>query len=284
MLNGQRRFADPLGLMTIVRLHGAPITTVRVPRIPDAPFGRRAAALNQPPGISQEHGRTPLLVLKTGPMPDFSTQPYRILLVDDHALFREGIAGVLAVRLPDAVLLSASDAAGARPMFARERFDLVLLDLALGRDDGLSLLREWRARAACPPIVILSASAALPDMNAALAAGARGFIPKTVSGALLVSAIELVRAGGTYVPPELLAGMSSSGAEPTIRHATAEALTPRQLEVLALLAEGRSNKEIARKLDMADGTVRTHVNAIFRALDASNRTQAVMRAQQLGWL
>lgn len=215
--------------------------------------------------------------------------PFRILLVDDHALFREGAAGVLAARLPQARLELAADVASASALMDREHFDLVLLDLTLGADNGLLALRQWRLLANCPPIVVLSASSALADMNAALEAGARGYIPKSVTGALLVSAIELVRAGGIYIPPELLSAFRSAGglpaaAGPPGRPADQETLTPRQLEVLSLLAEGLSNKHIARRLEMADGTVRTHINAIFRVLDASNRTQAVMRAQQLGWL
>lgn len=215
--------------------------------------------------------------------------PFRILLVDDHALFREGVAGVLAARLPQARLELAADVASASALMDREHFDLVLLDLTLGADNGLLALRQWRLLANCPPIVVLSASSALADMNAALEAGARGYIPKSVTGALLVSAIELVRAGGIYIPPELLSGFRSTGgfaaaSAPPGRAADQETLTPRQLEVLSLLAEGLSNKHIARRLEMADGTVRTHINAIFRVLDASNRTQAVMRAQQLGWL
>lgn len=215
---------------------------------------------------------------------DAETTPMRILLVDDHQLFREGVEQVLAARLSGAVVRSAASANDAVALLDGS-VDLVLLDLALGSDDGLALLREWRRREACPPIAILSASASVSDMNAALAAGARGFIPKSVSGALLVGAIELIRAGGTYVPPEMLAGLQAPGPAPSAqRSASVDALTPRQLDVLTLLAEGRSNKEIARRLEMADGTVRTHINAIFRALDASNRTQAVMRAQHAGWI
>jgi two-component system, NarL family, nitrate/nitrite response regulator NarL len=98
--------------------------------------------------------------------------------------------------------------------------------------------------------------------------------------------LQLIQVGGIYVPPRLLS-VADQGAETApsaILQSDAQTLTARQREVLKLLAEGCSNKDIARVLLMADGTVRTHVNAIFKVLAASNRTQAVMRAQQLGWL
>lgn len=208
-----------------------------------------------------------------------------MLVVDDHALFREGLDSVLDARMPSAQLEHARDRREAeRALDERGPFDLVLLDLDLGRDDGLRVLREWMARAAMPPIVILSAAGDPARMREALALGARGFVPKLVTGAVLVGALELVLAGGTYVPPELLAASEAGATTGPRRVGDPEPLTPRQLDVLTLLAEGCPNKDIARRLDMADGTVRTHINAIFRALDAANRTQAVMRARQLGWI
>jgi DNA-binding NarL/FixJ family response regulator len=214
-------------------------------------------------------------------------QPPRLLLIDDHTLFREGVESIISARLPGATLAQAEDRAAAERQLAREgAFDLILLDLHLGGDDGATMLGDWVARPGIPPIVVLSADPQWVRMHELLKAGARGFVPKSASGAVLVGAIELVLAGGTYVPPELLGAFAPPGGSAPERsqRVGAEALTPRQLDVLALLAEGCPNKDIARRLGMADGTVRTHINAIFRSLDAANRTQAVMRARQLGWI
>ena len=216
------------------------------------------------------------------------TTDYQLLLVDDHALFREGLESILAVRLPEARLHCCASASAADAMLREASIDLVLLDIELGPDNGLDWLQRWRARHPGLAIAILSASIEAPNVERALALGARGFIPKTSTGALLAGALGVIRAGGIYVPPELLPGRAplpeGDLASDAAGAGDPPGLTPRQQQVLVLLAEGQSNKAIARLLDMADGTVRTHINAIFKALEVSNRTQAVRRAQERGWL
>jgi DNA-binding NarL/FixJ family response regulator len=223
--------------------------------------------------------------------PDPLDTERRLLLVDDHALFREGVEGILAVRRPGLRLHCLPGADAAEEILCAAHFDLVLLDLALGNDDGLALLEAWQARWPGLRIALLSGSLDARHILRAIELGACGFIPKTCSGAVLTRVIDLLLAGGTYVPPELLAGPGTAVggriAVATALEALGEEasqsplLTPRQNEVLKLLADGCSNKDIARRLEMADGTVRAHINALFRILDVSNRTQAVVRAQQL---
>jgi DNA-binding NarL/FixJ family response regulator len=211
----------------------------------------------------------------------------RLLLVDDQVLFREGIEAILSVRLPDTILCCAEDAQQAEAALHLGGFDCVLLDIDLGADNGLELLQCWRQTWPDLPIVMLSGSLNPQHMSRALQLGARGFVPKSCNGSLLVGALDLVRAGGTYVPPELLLAMREPLPLPITAMTTSleeHGLTPRQIDVLQMLAQGCSNKEIARRLEMADGTVRTHINAVFRALEVTNRTQAVMRAQELGCL
>jgi DNA-binding NarL/FixJ family response regulator len=141
--------------------------------------------------------------------------------------------------------------------------------------DGLAALVE---RHPLLPVVVLSASLAPEDMQQALDGGATGFIPKTATGPVMLSALRLVLSGGVYVPPEMLAPPprpDASGEHP---------LTPRQIEVLRLLERGDPNKVIARELALSEATVKAHIGAIMRALGVRNRTQAVRAARELGLL
>jgi DNA-binding NarL/FixJ family response regulator len=207
----------------------------------------------------------------------------KILLVDDHALFREGIAHVLR-RLADAVeVLEAADEPTAIRL-ASENADLalVLLDLKLLVGSGLAALHAIRRERPDAPIVILTASEDDADIRSALQAGARGYITKASTSQVMLPALQLVLSGGVYLPPSMLHAV---GVEIPARPATlpaAELMTPRQLDVLGLLATGMSNKDIARRLSMAQGTVRTHVTAIFKTLHVVNRTQAVNEARRQG--
>jgi DNA-binding NarL/FixJ family response regulator len=211
----------------------------------------------------------------------------RILHVDDHRLFRDAIAEVLKALGSDVTVFgagSADEARGAAGHYAP--LDLILLDLFLPGSVGLDLLTELRYLAISAPIVVLSASEEREDIRAALEAGAAGYIAKTVSGPDMLAALRQVLRGEIFVPASLLAKMQSqadsrpSGGE--AGRAIAAGLSSRQREVLGLLAEGLSNKAIARRLGLAEGTVKLHVSAILQGLGARNRTEAVTLAQRLG--
>ena len=200
----------------------------------------------------------------------------KILIADDHALFREGLRYVLRALDPHVVVLEAASAAQAMQTAAREQqIDLVLLDLAMPGLDGFAGLDMLRERFPDIPVVVVSASQEPRDVRRALDAEASGFIPKSMSGAEMVCALRAVLAGHVYVP-KAIAGIEDD-ADTHDFH-----LTPRQLQVLELMCEGLSNKEIAQRLGMAEGTVKIHVTAILRAMNASNRTHAVILAAQLG--
>jgi DNA-binding NarL/FixJ family response regulator len=203
------------------------------------------------------------------------TSPLRLLLVDDHAVLRDGLASVLAQRFPTAVIEGVASAAEAHALLQIMVPDICLLDLELAGDSALKWLPEWRHRWPQLPVVILSANGDPATIKTCMTMGVRGYISKTVSAGLLTQAVNLVLQGGVFFPPE--AALAPRTHRPT-------ALSARQLEVLQLLAAGCPNKDICRRLQLAEGTVRTHVNAIFRALEASNRTQAVMRARAQGWI
>ncbi len=220
----------------------------------------------------------------------------RLAVIDDHPLVRDAvamlvasIAGNHASRGFETLESFESDHA------AGSRYDLVLLDLGLPGFAGLEALETYRARHEDTPVVVLSALCDQTTILEALDLGAMGFIPKTSRREVLVSAIELVASGGIYVPPEALArtGSTGSAATPAARPATSPAdeqrgmgigagLTLRQREVLNLLIKGLPNKLICRELDLSANTVKSHLSAIFRVLDVTNRTQAVIAAQRLG--
>jgi DNA-binding NarL/FixJ family response regulator len=213
----------------------------------------------------------------------------RILLVDDHTLFRDALSEVLGPLSEDLTLFDAGNAEEARAAAAHySALDLVLLDLYLPGNRDCSLLRDLCEALVSVPIVVVSASERPEDVRACLGAGAAGYIPKTLSSQHMISALRQVLAGEIFVPASLLAAMQSPG--PGAPHtgievaSDSETLSRRQLEVLALLAEGLPNKIIARRLDLTEGTVKLHVSAILRALAASNRTAAVMAAERRGLL
>jgi DNA-binding NarL/FixJ family response regulator len=204
----------------------------------------------------------------------------KILICDDHALFRDGLGLVLERLEPGAELVESSDSQGALDLVAAdEGFDLVLLDLNMPGMDGLTALRRLRTDHPAVPVVIVSASENPNEVRTALDVGASGFIPKSSSSNVLLSALRLVLDGGVYVPPVAL------DAQPGVdsrRRDRAGELTPRQLEVLSLMARGLTNREICGVLGIAEGTVKTHIAAIFEALEVTNRTEAAVAMRDLG--
>jgi two-component system nitrate/nitrite response regulator NarL len=201
----------------------------------------------------------------------------RILLCDDHALFREGLELVMKQLDDEVELIGVGDAEAALAHLAEDDdLDLVLLDLGLPGMDGFGALAELRRRHVSVPVVLLSASERPQDVRSALEGGASGFIPKSTRGSVLRGAIELVLSGGVYVPPLML------DAPQDVRPSDANELSPRQVEVLRLLARGLTNKEVAGVLGIAEGTVKSHVMRIYEVLEVSNRTEAAMRMRELG--
>lgn len=227
----------------------------------------------------------------------------RILIADDHELFRDGLRLVLSDLGPEVSVAEAGTydetLALLRPVAedTEPPVGVVLLDLVMPGmrwTDGLAALKET---APDVPVVILSASQDRRLVLETVRLGAAGFIPKTSSSKVMLSALRLVLSGGIYLPPSLITAEDAATAEdPAALLAAAHSapppaadppadippLTPRQREVLALLGQGKSNKEIARLLDLSEGTVKLHVTAILKSLNVSNRTGAVVAASRLG--
>jgi DNA-binding NarL/FixJ family response regulator len=218
----------------------------------------------------------------------------KILVVDDHVLIREALRGVLKELRSDAVVMEGSDCNQAMQFMAEHAdIGLILLDLGLPGRDGFSLLAELRERYPATSVVVLSAQQDRASVVKALDLGALGFIPKSAEREVMLAALELVFAGGIYIPPEIL-----SRQEPVPSQSAAQApatessrtsprdlgLTERQLDVLALMMQGKSNKVISRDLDLAEPTVKNHITAILRILKVTNRTEAVIAVIQSGWV
>jgi DNA-binding NarL/FixJ family response regulator len=206
----------------------------------------------------------------------------KVLVVDDHPLVREGMRSLLAGLEEGVEVLEASSAGEALDVLAAHaQLELVLLDVNLPDRDGLSLLAEFGRRAPDLPVVMLSGVQDPALMHQALDAGAAGFIPKSSLSQVIVPALKLVLAGGVYVPPQMLPAQSAAKGAAAL---AGPELTPRQRQVLKLVIDGRSNKEIAAALALSEPTVKGHLIAVFRALQVRTRTQAIAAANRLGVL
>ena len=226
------------------------------------------------------------------PSSDNEPAAMKILVVDDHPLVLQALKGVLHQLDADVDVFDASSAETARALaLAHVDADLMLLDLGLPGADGFTLLEELRNAYPTIPVVVLSGSESREDVTRALSLGAMGYIPKRYSNDVLIGALRLVLSGGLYVPPAVLplaggaaADRPAPKAPPTGGAIRPEdlGLTPRQSEVLALVLQGLPNKLICRRLNLAEPTVKVHMQAVLRALDAQNRVQAVIEASRRG--
>jgi DNA-binding NarL/FixJ family response regulator len=201
----------------------------------------------------------------------------KILIVDDHALFRDGLCHVLHALEDSITILEASNCDLAIQYAAENTdLDLVLLDLNMPGKDGFAALASFTKTYPALPVVILSASSLRSDMQRALDSGAMGYVPKDTTSAVMINALRLILSGGVYLPPEMRQQQHLDQNNSNI-----SILTPRQLQVLALLVQGRSNKVIAAEMNLAEATVKMHVTSILKSLGVSNRTQAAISAERL---
>lgn len=206
----------------------------------------------------------------------------KILVVDDHTLVRQGLAALLRDQGAATEVAHAGDVAQALAVVAtRADLDAVLLDLRMPGIDGLTAIGEIGRRRPELPVLVLSSSEDPEDVRQALERGALGYVPKSASPEVLISAVRMVMAGEIYVPSQMLQPGEAPPRAKADRGPLLE-LTPRQGEVLEALATGLSNKQIGRKFNLSEKTVKAHVGAIFRTLAVTNRTQAANAAQAAG--
>ncbi len=206
----------------------------------------------------------------------------KILVVDDHSLVREGLRQVLKGLDEQVEVLEAPHCARAFELAdLHPDLDLVLLDYHLPDMNGLQALDVFGKQHPELPILMLSGVANPFIMRQVLAKGAAGFLTKSGLSHELLSALRLVLAGNVYVPPDLLGDPGMSGAQEADE---APQLTPRQEEVLSLLLDGRSNKQISQDLALAEETTKNHVSKILRAFGVQTRVQAVLAAGRHGYV
>lgn len=193
----------------------------------------------------------------------------KILIVDDHALVREGLMQTLR-QLEEGVTCSgAENADEALHLLQQDDYSMMLLDLMLPGINGMSFLGVLRKRYPALPVVVLSALDDPDTMARAMRHGASGFVPKSSSGEELLAALRLVLSGTVFLPPHM---DKAGGRSLTERYG----ITAGQMRVLELLSQGKTNREIANLLGLTEGTVKVHVSAIFKALNVTNRSQALL--------
>ena len=224
-------------------------------------------------------------------MPDTERPPapIRLLLVDDQKLIREGLRTLLEMEQGIVIVGEAPDGAAAVEAFAALSPDVVLMDVRMPRMDGVEATRRLRARSPEAKVLILTTFDEDELVYEAVRAGARGYVLKDISGAELAAAIRSIAAGGAALEPAVARKVMEAFArlaQPTTSAADhlVEPLSGRERAVVSLLAQGLSNKEIAARLFLAEGTVKNHVSAILQKIDARDRAQAALKARELGLL
>ena len=208
------------------------------------------------------------------------------LIVDDHAFVCVGLKATLLDGLSDIKVSTASDGAKALNILLNDSIDLAVIDLFMpGGDGGFDFIDTVCQTYPKLPIIVLSASENPAHIRKCLDIGAKGFVTKSAPKEILFTAITKVLAGDRYIPSALLTAQGDGGRGNSDFQASADnvtqLLTERQLEILALISKGLSNKLIARELFLSENTVKVHVSAILRALSLSNRTQAGLVGQKL---
>ncbi len=217
----------------------------------------------------------------------------KILVADDHELFLKGLELILTDMNPEVQLVFAKNYNEIFSAIEQDKnFNLILTDLAMPGASWLQAIERIHEILPETPIIILSAVFDKEVVQKTIDIGAAGYIPKTSSNAVILSAVNLVLSGGVYIPAELLKGTSSSEFEMLKQIEVLPAdksdkekvhiLSPRQIDVIRLISKGKSNKQIAYELGLTEGTIKLHVTAILKLLNVYNRTGAVVEATRLG--
>lgn len=203
----------------------------------------------------------------------------KILIADDHALFRDELSSRLEKINPDVVLMQASSFSQALKILEKEvDLDMIIVDLDMPDmqwEEGIKILKQKSDEI---NIVVISASEDMRQIRKILQSGIKGYIPKRLESQTMHNALKLIVEGGIYIPPALV----ENNSEFSNNNRRSKTLTNRQSQVLDLIAEGKSNKQIAYEMGVSEATVKLHINALLRSLKVNNRTQAVVTAQKMG--
>lgn len=217
----------------------------------------------------------------------------KILIADDHELFLQGLLFILQKEYANATIVTTNSYTGIFNILAEQKdFDLIITDLAMPGANWLEALKKIHQDCPEVPIIIISAVFERSILQKTFDIGVSGYVSKSFPNNLIISAINLVMAGGVYIPQELLRSDAFStpeqinlllentdNSDPSDNN---KILTPRQMDVLNCLAKGMPNKSIARELGLSEGTVKIHITLILRALEVSNRLSAVREAVKRG--
>jgi two-component system NarL family response regulator len=198
----------------------------------------------------------------------------RVLLVDDHALLRTGVANIINQESDLQVVAEAGNGVDALAAYERHQPDVTLLDLRMPVMEGVEVVRRLRERDPSARVIVLTTYDTDDEISRALKAGAKAYVLKDISADGLVACIRDVLAGKTYLAPAAAAKLAEG--------VTRVQLTPRELATLRLMADGKSNKEIAQGLGISDRTVKTHLGHLFEKLGVTSRTEAVKVATRRG--
>ena len=202
--------------------------------------------------------------------------PIRVMLADDHPVVRDGLAAIINLQPDMAVIAEAGDGEQAVALYLDGRPDVLVLDLRMPRMDGLAVVRRLLEVDADAQLLVMTTYDGDEDIFQCLSAGAKGYLLKDAPRSEILSAIRAVAQGRGYTSPSV--------ATKALQRMGKPALTERELAVLAHLAQGRSNKDLARRLGITEGTAKTHVKAILGKLDAISRTEAVAIAHKRGMI
>jgi DNA-binding NarL/FixJ family response regulator len=198
----------------------------------------------------------------------------RVLIADDHEVVREGLVAMIDRQADMRVVAQAADGIAAVRLWGEQRPDVALLDLRMPGLDGVGVIGRVRELDPAARILILTTYDGDEDIYRGMRAGAKAYLLKDAPREQLLDCIRAVHAGDTYVPPDVAAKLAAQAA--------GERLTDRELEILTLMAVGDTNKMIARKLDIGEGTVKTHVKSVLSKLGANSRTEAAAVAARRG--
>ena len=205
-----------------------------------------------------------------------------ILIVDDHPIVRDGLEAILSTQPDFQISGAAASGEEALTLFEKQRPDVVLLDLEMPGMDGVEVIRQLRKKSPGVKIVVFTAFDTDERILSAVQAGAKGYLLKGVPRSELFEAIRVVHQGGSLLQPVVASRLLSQIATPDSDTIPLEELTPREKDVLVLLAQGKQNKEIAAELIITERTVKFHISSILAKLGAGNRTEAVRIAVQQG--
>ncbi|MBR2273739.1 MAG: response regulator transcription factor [Alphaproteobacteria bacterium] len=207
----------------------------------------------------------------------------KVLITDEQSLFRDGLSLRLQQITPDTAIVQSSNLTEMYKILAKEKdFDILILDIDLAELSAAEAISKIKTLTPNTKIVAISSSEDTRNIKKILSFGVKGYIPKRLDSNILGGALKLILDGGTYIPSAMLNQNISSDTANSSFSPLKKNLTNRQSQVLDLIAQGKSNKQIAYDMGVSEATVKLHINALLRSLKVNNRTQAVITAQKMG--